>query len=91
MAHGWQLPLTVACIRQLAKLQPVAVAPLGLVKQVKLKSGQRVTKERMTHDQSFRLSSGRSVNDRIVRESLTPCMYGRALISIIHRLLAPRI
>jgi hypothetical protein len=88
--HGWQLPLPPAA----ALLIPHAVvAPMGLVEQATINElGEIVDKLRVTHDQSFNPVKGtrRSVNDRVNRELLTPCMFGRALLRHIHQVVALR-
>jgi hypothetical protein len=90
VGHGWQLPLPPAA----ALLIPGAViAPMGLVEQATINErGEIVDKLRVTHDQSFNPVRGthRSVNDRVDRTLLTPCMFGRALLRHIHQIVALR-
>jgi hypothetical protein len=86
--HGWQLPLPSAA----ALLIPGAlIAPMGLVEQATINErGEIIDKLRVTHDQSFNPVKGtrRSVNDRVDRALLTPCMFGRALLRHIHQIVA---
>jgi hypothetical protein len=88
--HGWQLPLPPSAALQI----PHAVAaPMGLIEQATInKRGEIVDKLRVTHDQSFNPVKGtrRSVNDRVHRDLLTPCMFGRALLRHIHQIVALR-
>ncbi len=88
--HGWQLPLPLSA----ALLIPHAVvAPMGLVEQATINErGEIVDKLRVTHDQSYNPVKGtrRSVNDRVYRDELTPCMFGRALLRHIHQIVALR-
>jgi hypothetical protein len=46
-------------------------------------SGEIVDKDWLTHDQSFKWQSGLSVNKRVIRENLQPCMYGRCLMCLL--------
>ena len=47
-------------------------------------TGKIIDKERLTHDQSYKWSrSGTSINSRIIKEALMPCMYGTCLKRII--------
>jgi hypothetical protein len=52
--------------------------------------GQIVEKERLTHDQSFEWSSGRSVNNRVNLEDFMPCMFGKALLRMVNWYVAAR-
>jgi hypothetical protein len=90
VAHGWQLPLPASAARDIPQ---AVVAPMGLVEQATINErGEIVDKLRVTHDQSFNPVKGtrRSVNDRVQRDLLTPCMFGRALLRHIHQIVALR-
>ena len=55
------------------------------------KTGKITNKERLTHDQSYEWSGlGTSVNIRIVKELLMPCMYGTCLRRLINWTIAAR-
>jgi hypothetical protein len=61
------------------------LAPLGCVKQQTINAlGERTTKFRMTHDQSFPGPSGTSVNMRTQHDQLPPIVYGFCLKRVIH-------
>ena len=80
--HGFQLPTTV---ESLFKIPHTVVAPYGLVHQQTIdKDGNKKDKFRNTHDQSFRFSSQRSVNDRVISDELTELIYGHAILRILH-------
>ena len=88
VSRGWQLLLPLSAIHQL----PGAVlAPLGMVQQTSINElGQAIPKWRLTHDQSFNAhgpTTRRSVNDRVIHDSLSPCLFGHALQRYIHHLL----
>jgi hypothetical protein len=68
-------------------LPRAVLAPLGLVEQDTINEfGEIVPKWQLTHDQSFNVikQTSRSVNDRLITEDLTPCIYGKALHHHIH-------
>jgi hypothetical protein len=78
-------------IQTLHLIQNASLAPLGCVKQWTInKSGERVAKYRLTHDQSFLGPSGTSVNDRTTHEALPPLVYGFCLKRLIHYIIKLR-
>ena len=82
VSNGWQLPLPRHLI---ASLPGVTVAPLGLVTQSTINArGEIIPKHRLTHDQSFEMQPGSSVNSRVEHQHLTPCRYGTALRRFLH-------
>jgi hypothetical protein len=90
VTHGWQLPLPPSAATQ---IPDAVVAPMGLVEQATInKLGEIVDKLRVTHDQSFNPVKGtrRSVNNRVHRDRLTQCMFGRALLHHVHQIVALR-
>jgi hypothetical protein len=90
VTNGWQIILPKVAI---FLLKGAVLGPLGIVTQETIsESGAIVPKWRVTHDQSFNVvpDTVRSVNDRVVWESLTPCRYGTALSRYIHVIVALR-
>jgi hypothetical protein len=86
--HGWLLPLPPAAALLILR---AVIAPMGLVEQATINErGEIVDKLRVTHDQSFNPVKGtrRSVNNRVDRALLTPCMFGQALLRHIHQIVA---
>ncbi|MGH7974537.1 MAG: hypothetical protein ACREBR_03335, partial [bacterium] len=82
VVHGHSLPIPIETLHMLSN---VSVAPLGITKQDTInEKGEIVPKHRMTHDQSFKGPSGLSVNERTIRDELSPCMFGHCLRRIIH-------
>lgn len=80
--HGYSLILPLNC---LPHLKNASIAPLGLQEQGTINElGERVTKWRMTHDQTFPGESGLSVNRRTDMAALQPCMFGFALSRLLH-------
>jgi hypothetical protein len=84
--HGYSFCLPVEALQAIDEL---AVAPHGVVHQGTINElGQLITKDCRTQDQSFAARlGGKSINDRCVMELLTPCMFGHALLRIIHFIL----
>jgi hypothetical protein len=62
------------------------IAPLGVADQLGVSAtGEFVSKLRITHDLSFPgVVSGESVNSRVDKEQLEPCMFGHTLLRVIH-------
>jgi hypothetical protein len=87
--QGWMIPVPLHFIN---KIPDAELAPVGIDdKQFKLlPDGSKLTKYRLTHDQSFEASVGASVNKRVIREDLEPLYYGGCLSRIIHYILSIR-
>jgi len=68
-----------------------SLAPLVCQEQSTINtSGEKVSKFRMTHDQSFLGPSGSSVNMQVDTSKLPPCRYGHCLRCIIHYIISLR-
>ena len=82
-AHGYSFCLPAVAVRD---IHEAAVAPHGVVHQGTIDEfGNHASKDRPTHDQSFAARpEGQSVNSRCLMEFLTPCMFGHALLRLIH-------
>ena len=82
---AWQLPLP---IQHLDKIPRAVISPLGLTKQAGIdENGHIIPKWRVAHDQSFAFSSGKSVNDHVIKSELTPCQYSFALQRFLHTII----
>ena len=85
--YGWLIPISIDCLE---KLEGASVIPLGVAEQNSITAfGERIPKARVTHDLSFLIPSGFSINDRTKLELLPECRYGfcfRRIIHQIHRL-----
>jgi hypothetical protein len=46
--------------------------------------GQIIEKDCLTHDQSFKWSSGTSVNNQTQANELLPCMFGACIMQIVN-------
>jgi hypothetical protein len=63
-------------------LKGAQLAPMNIIHQNTIEEfGRIVGKDRLTHDQSFvfKNGSGLSVNKRVRKEELAPCMFGATL------------
>jgi len=79
---GWLLPVT---IESLTKIKHVNIIPLGIADQHSInEKGERIFKQRVTHDASFEAPSGRSVNNQVIEALLQDCIYGQCLKRVIH-------
>lgn len=85
---GWMLPLPISAARM---LPGAVIAPMGIADRTVLDelSGELVVTHRLTHDQSFNVvkTTKRSVNDRLLPDSLTPCKFGRTMSRLLHTIL----
>jgi hypothetical protein len=82
ISRGFALPLPLDILPMIPN---ASIAPLGCQEQETINErGERIPKFRMTHDQTFPGPSGLSVNLRVNKELLPPCMYSHVLKRIIH-------
>ena len=83
---GWILVLP---LEKAIKTPDLVISPMGVVEQLGISpSGDFVPKRRITHDLSFPVAvSGKSINSRVIEESLEPCMFGYTILCIIHRII----
>lgn len=87
--YGYCIPLPLRKAKQIPK---ILFAPMNIQHQNTIdETGKIIDKERLTHDQSYRWSgSGTSVNSRVMKEELMPCMYGMCLRRLINWTVAAR-
>ena len=87
--RGWQVPLLS---NKLHRIPGALVAPLGCQKGTTInENGDRIPKNRLTHNQSMKFSSGHSINSRVIEAQLSPSQYGYAFIRFIHLIVALRL
>jgi hypothetical protein len=86
--RGFALPLQLDTPKFLPN---ASIAPLGCIEQTSINErGDQVVKYRMTHDQSFPGPSGLSVNKRVNKDLLPPCMYSFVLSRVLHYIVSTR-
>jgi hypothetical protein len=85
-SHGYSFCLPAEAMRD---IKESAVAPQGVIHQGTIDEfGRLASKDRPTHDQSFSARpEGQSINARCLMELLTPCLFGHALVRLIHFIL----
>ena len=90
VAQGWMVPFPLDYI---SSIQHGELAPVGMDDKqwTELPNGKKKVKLRLTHDQSFNVSSGKSVNDRVLLEELEPLYYGGCLSRVIHYIISVRL
>ena len=80
--HRWMLPVTVECVK---KIKGAGVIPIGVAEQYTMdENGNRMKKKRTTHNALFEPPLKMSINNRLLRDLLTPCFYGHCLLRILH-------
>jgi hypothetical protein len=79
---GYCLPLPLAKAK---KIPDILIAPMNIQQQNTIDEfGRIIPKDCQTHDQSFKWSSGTSVNSRVKTEELLPCMFGACIKWIVN-------
>ena len=80
---GWILLLPDKEVENIPDLE---LAPMGVADQLGVSAnGEFVNKLRVTHDLSFPGKiSGESINSRVQKDLLEPCMFGHTLLRVIH-------
>ena len=79
---GWQIPILPDAIKA---IKGACITPLGVAKQWTINSSnERIIKKRVTHDCTFPGPSGLSANLRVPEDILDECLYGFALLRLLH-------
>jgi hypothetical protein len=80
---GWNIILPGDCHEDIPHL---ILNPMGVASQSGISAfGEFIDKKRITHDLSFPgLISEQSVNSRLIKDKMEPCMFGHTLLRIIH-------
>ena len=88
ITHGYALVLPLS---KITRIPGALMAPMNIQKQNTIdEHGMIIEKDRLTHDQSYKWSSGTSVNSRVNKEVLLPCMFGGCIKRIINWAVAAR-
>ena len=82
---GWELLLPLESVDKIPNL---VISPMGVAEHIGIQNdGTFAPKRRVTHDLSFPgKSSDHSINSRVIDDDLEPCMFGHALLRIVHRI-----
>ena len=89
VTHAFALPITEEAAK---KIDGGVWAPLNITEQWTINEhGDRVEKQRLTHDQSFLgLASEQSINNRVETETLEPLIYGYMFVRVLRMIHAMR-
>ena len=86
--YGYSLPIP---LEHVTSIPGLVMAPLNIMAQNTIDEfGRIVPKDRLTHDQSWKWSSGTSVNSRVQKELLQATRYGFCIRRIINWAVATR-
>ena len=86
--YGYSLPIPLDSVRL---IPGICMAPMNIMAQNTIDEfGRIVPKDRLTHDQSWKWSSGTSVNSRVQKDALQACRYGFCIRRLINWALAAR-
>ena len=90
VTHGFALPLP---LEKISRIRGVLLAPLNIASQDTIdEQGKCIPKKRLTHDQSYIFNgSGTSVNSRVDKTKLTPCLFGWAIRRLTHWIVSARL
>ena len=76
------MSLTIYSIHHIKNL---GVVPLGVAEKFSInKKGEHYSKRCVTHNCSFQVPSGLSVNNQVLKETLQTCFYGFCFLRILH-------
>jgi hypothetical protein len=86
--YGYSLPIPLASVRS---IPGICMAPMNIMAQNTIdKLGRIIPKDRLTHNQSWKWSSGTLVNCRVKKELLQACRYGFCIRRLMNWTLAAR-
>ena len=90
VTHAFALPISTDSAE---KIKDGRWAPLNIASQWTIDAkGDKIMKDRLTHDQSFRgLSSDISINEQLEVDKLEPLIYGFMFIRLLHMIHAMRL
>jgi hypothetical protein len=88
--QGWMFPFPLSNV---SCLDHGELAPIGMDDKQwsDLPDGSKKVKLRLTHDQSFKTATGKSVNDRVLTDHLEPLYYGGCLSRLIYYIISIRL
>ena len=86
--HGYGLVLP---LKKALRIPGLLMAPMNIQKQNTIDEfGRIMERDRLTHNQSYKWGSGTSVNSRVDKGPLLPCMFGACLKRLINWTVAAR-
>ncbi len=86
--YGYSLPIPLSCVKSIPGL---LMAPMNIMMQNTInKIGQIIPKDQLTHNQTWKWSSGTPVNSRVRKELLQACRFGFCIRQIVNWAVATR-
>ena len=86
--YGFAVPIPTS---KITNIPGICMAPVNIAPQNTIdKHGNIISKDRLTHDQSFKFSFKTSINSQTKPESLLPCVFGQAFRRHILQVVATR-
>jgi hypothetical protein len=80
--HGYSVPIPLNSVKQ---IQGLEMALMNIMAQNTINQlGRMMPKDRLTYNQSWRWSSGNSVNSRVKKEQLQECCYGFCIQRLVN-------
>eukprot|EP00978_Attheya_sp_CCMP212_P023022 scaffold69703_cov50-Attheya_sp.AAC.3 len=87
--RGYSLPIPLG---KVIEIDGAIMAPQNVARQNTIdETGQIIEKDRLTHYQSWKFSSGApSINNRTIEYEITPVQFGRTICHVIHFVVSTR-
>jgi len=86
--YGYSLPIPLLSVQSIPSL---VMVPMNIMEQNTIdKFGRIIPKDRLTHNKSWKWSSGTSVNNRVQKELLRTCQYAFCICGLINWAIAAR-
>jgi hypothetical protein len=80
--HGYNLPVPCDLIQ---KIKGLVLSPMNIARQNTIdETGRVIEKDRLTHDHTYEMFPGSSINKRCRLDLHQTCMFGKALSRMIH-------
>jgi len=88
VTHGYGLVLP---LKKVQRVPGLLMAPMNIMNQNTIDEFGRICgKDRLTHDQSYKWTSGTSVNSRVLKDYLLPCKFGACIKRLANWAVAAR-
>ena len=86
---AWMIPIFTSAVPSIPKAGAI---PISVVTQHTInEDNERIEKQRMAHDLSSPMESGRSVNNMVDEDLMDACLFGFCMLRVLHNLHSMRI
>ena len=76
---------------KVTELKGALISPMNIANQSGINErGEIISKKRLTHNQSMEYSSGKSLNNRTIKDSFQDIMYSTCLLRVLHQIVEYR-